>query len=189
MDSTLVAAIIGVAGALLGVALTRFFDLLERRAKHQEWLDEFRLPKQIDALSTLYTDTVRLFAILRELPPSLDVTQEALTEAQSASDAFNVSTALAYIYLSDEARSLTAVYQHNVAKVIRYAAWDLDLRSNLQDSLAIELIEETEDIYTHIYKTYIVSFNELIAIQSRLLEYIQKQLAPTSLSSPPSKWN
>jgi hypothetical protein len=172
MDSTLVAAIIGVAGALLGVALTRLFDLLERRAKHQQWLDEFRLPKQIDALSTLYADAVHLQAQLGRKLLLHGATREELDAAEAARDRFDQSLALAYIYLSTDGRNAADMYRlqahmHIVPATLNYLAPD---RSIPDPDAAYDAFQQGKSHLERYHK--------------ELVRLLQQELAATDLIHP-----
>jgi hypothetical protein len=179
MDSTLVAAIIGVVGALLGVALTRFFDLLERRAKHQQWLDEFRLPKQIDTLSTLYANTVDLeehisklpafvvlYTIARHGPPPTSLPLVASALAQ-----YKKSRSLAFIYLSEAGRNISADYEHHAHQALA------------RTELAVDTYDDTSTLPRESVDALKEHVREAARLHKALIALLQQQLAATSVST------
>lgn len=108
MDPASSQALIGVIGVVLGVFVTRLFDLFDRREKHKQWRDEFRLPRQLDTLSDLYAATIELNDTIHKLrrTPEVDLGSVDLNLAYTVHEAYNRSQAKAYIYLPELARSI-----------------------------------------------------------------------------------
>ncbi|MDQ3929757.1 MAG: hypothetical protein M3328_11515 [Chloroflexota bacterium] len=170
MDNNLLLALLGIAGTLLGIIVTRFFDWLDRRSKHQQWLDEFRLPKQLDTLSTLYADAVQLHTQLAGIGGLFvaGVTGEEIDEARAVYDNYARSSALAYIYLSKEARHTNDMFKSRSFYLIN---------SLRLDNLSRSLPEPSPFLTDEKFKE---SKNQTNEQYERLVRLLQQELVATS---------
>lgn len=171
MDSTLVAAIIGVAGALLGVALTRYFDHLDTRTKHQQWLDEFRIPRQLETLSNFHSAIVDLGqqlefmrAALYKHPKDFDI-----AKIEAAATQYTKAASLAYIYMPEEAQEQNRHYYRNVSSALYYAR------------AALKSLDTTK-IPEQLLNGLTLSVIQIHEYQANLVKLLQQELRATAFA-------
>ncbi|MDQ5823628.1 MAG: hypothetical protein M3441_05365 [Chloroflexota bacterium] len=170
---TIISALAGIAGIILGILAQRHFDRQDRQARHQEWLDEFRLPRQLDTLSTLYADSVHLQAQITGLGvlKLSNVTREEITEARTAYNQYEKSAALAYIYLSEKGRTASDHYGTSAFILISAASLE-QLGHGLPDSepfLSDEQFKANKQKVTYLHE--------------ELVNLLQQELVATNTSA------
>ncbi|MEA2573287.1 MAG: hypothetical protein QOH93_585 [Chloroflexia bacterium] len=121
LASSILAVIAGASVSLITTHLNKRDQEQRRAEERQRWHADFRLPRQLDTLSTLYADAATLHYLLTTLPLSTEPASARRALYRPAYDAhakYSQSRALAFIYLNQSGRALTENYGHSARLVI-----------------------------------------------------------------------
>jgi hypothetical protein len=121
MCETIIVALISAGSALLGVALTLYYEKKRRESEERRWYADYFLGRKIDALNNLYATLVDCHFIMNfygNCPPT--TLQEFKEKVQPKQEAYLRAKVIASIYLDNEAdkimsNALGAFRQANMA--------------------------------------------------------------------------
>ncbi|HVG01176.1 MAG TPA: hypothetical protein VND68_15150 [Chloroflexia bacterium] len=125
-------ALVGLVGLLVGILITRGFEVFDKRTENQKWFLENLLPRQIDALADLHVRAIEAHDNLMSFPitletnrpmierlghnnpqakPFLNLVRTARTTLDAKTSAFHHAAAKADIYMpDDESRRIVQEY-------------------------------------------------------------------------------